>query len=140
MPKVPPEVAAQHDEMRRKQGAELGCHCCPVCGDSNWKLEFHDTPYFVGNLKTDAGREYPSQKGIEVLCEPCWEKLTPADRLPHYMARCDLWQSSIKTVTKIAGPGGAAIDNPHDVARRARELAEHESERELIRQAVLAGK
>lgn len=93
-----------HPEMPEEQ---LGY--CYHCGTSwKWVLE-HIT-------------QYNQNDGCYVLCEKCWNFLTPEQRLPYYLQLCSFW------VTNLTQKGN--IWQKQDLESRA----------ELIRKAVLEGK
>lgn len=94
--------------LRNRTGHGLGYGWCGCCGDSwHWK-EHHSTPYCSHPGESDG-----PCKGMFPLCVECWEKLTPAQRLPYYEQIITAWRAD-------------GFNN--------------ESEAEAIRAAVLAGK
>lgn len=52
---------------------------CYRCGMA-WRRNYHITDYRDGS-------------GCFPLCEWCWVRLTPEQRLPYYMQLMDLWES-----------------------------------------------
>lgn len=62
-------------ELRRWHSSDfLGYGCCLHCGETWDHCDPHVTWYGA----------WDGVDGIFVLCEPCWSKLTPAERRPYY--------------------------------------------------------
>lgn len=51
---------------------------CGKCGMPWNKVKYHITNYTISN-------------GCFPLCEECWQKLTPKERLPYYRSLYDRW-------------------------------------------------
>lgn len=77
-----------------------GYGTCGKC-DMPWKfVQHHATSYGSAinvdddpniTITGDAILFAQVQYGMFVLCERCWSKLTPAERLPHYRESYDKW-------------------------------------------------
>lgn len=89
-------------------GSYGSCFCC---GISWWIDCYHRTPY------TDDG------SGCFALCEFCWSRMTPAERLPFYETLMAQWRSD-------------------EILSALPDETQHETQYKcgLIRDAVLAGK
>ena len=154
------ESAAQDREQRNAEGTANSCYSCPECGDSaGWKA-FHDTPYYTGWMQSDtvtlpSGIKtepvyFHGHLGVIALCQECWQKLTPQQRLPHYEKRVAGWQAIIRPMKKMLPPGvdpddadavikAVPIDEPGDAERFREESALIEQQLADVRKAVLAG-
>lgn len=135
-----PELRA----IRNTEGAERGCATCPGCGDSAWGKAFHETPYYTGRMTSDpddAGNVivFHGTSSLAVICEDCHGKMTPAERLPHCVAKVESWKSAIPSVKRKATLSGL-VDDPDDVARFAREIAAVDAVLVSVTDAVMAGK
>ncbi len=135
-----PELRA----IRNAEGAERGCAVCPGCGDSAWGKAFHETPYYSGKMTSDPDETgnvivFHGTSSLAVICEDCWQGMTPAERLPHYAAKVESWKSAIPSVKRKATLSGL-VDDPDDVARFAKEVAAVDAVLVSVTDAVMAGK
>lgn len=140
-PLSPEEIRAQ----KNAAGRARGCADCPICGDSyGWK-NFHNVDFYVGHIVgTDGKAGTKGSVGIAAICEECWPKLTPEERLPYLLAVIDQWIERVPGVKKkVIHPAGKfsdeIIDDPDDVARREDQLAELAEIRKLVTEKILAG-
>lgn len=152
---------------RNATGAQRGCYACPVCGDSVLWKPFHSTVHSVGR---HVGGSFEGEVALRALCEECWAKLTPAERLPHHLA---LMSHQVRSVRKhmvyqpveveveepeAVEPGAIPADPPKMVKRKVivrqqmfvddegdrpryeRDVAAAKAATEAIQQAIMAGK
>jgi hypothetical protein len=119
---------------RNAEGAERGCYACPVCGDSHWWKTFHNTAFNVGEIGGPGSARWLGVESIAALCDDCFGKLTPEERLPHYTARLDGWEKAVPSPRRVRGE----VD-PEDAARQRDDLARLRAARDAITAAVLGG-
>ena len=141
----PPPLSKE--EMRAFKNAtwrERGCTDCPICGDSHGWKHFHVTEFYTGPMTGDNQAGFHGSVGVSVICEECWPKLTPVERLPHVLARVDAWLAQVPSVSKKAVKGerfkpDELIDDPVDVQRREDQLAEIAGIRATLEAKILNG-
>ena len=150
-------LTAEQQAAKNEQGKASGCLACPVCGDSMLWKKFHETEFFSGTITpVFAGSPFNGALGIMALCEECWPKLTPQQRLPYYEQRTATWLNDVKPVKKTAAtrmqsvvtddcktvqrPMQVLIDDAEDALRADGERGLIDIQREAVKLAVLAGK
>lgn len=65
---------------------------CSLCGKTTGGIGEHCTMY-------------SPHQGCFPLCQDCWSKLTPSERLPYYRGLFDFWRSSDATGRQTATNG-----------------------------------
>jgi hypothetical protein len=108
--KIPRALALLLSHLSNPFSTYGSCYRCGLSTRYMFQHPFHSTPY------TRARSCFP-------LCEPCWSKLTPAQRLPYYERLMDKWDE----------------DQFTNYASGAVEQVES-SQRDLVLAAVLKGK
>ena len=102
--------AIEHDKGKTDRFLHPGYSACGRCGLTWATVEGHDT-------------NYDNWNGCFPLCEGCWSKLTPEERLPFYRQMVDEWIYQ---------------DELWDVHVKGRDY--YEQKWQLIKEAVLDGK
>ncbi len=125
------------------RGLELGCHVCPVCGDSQLWKPFHEVTYRVGRIthvEIGSGQHgaFEGSFGHMALCEECWAKTSVDERVAHHKARHGGRAATIPSIAKI--PTDSGLDEcPEDRQRHAREIDAHKCEWKAIEAAIRDG-
>ena len=137
-----PVIQPTPEEMRASKnaaGKERGCADCPLCGDSHWWKTFHVTEIMEGEFESDVGASrFDGSFGVSVICEDCWPKATPEQKMTHYMAKVDAWKADVKSV-KFSMSLNGKLEDADDRKRYDADMAEIETVRKLIAEQVKAG-
>lgn len=117
-----------------------GAYACPLCGDSHGWKEFHETVYFEGRMTDATGMTWMGSEALSALCVDCWPKLTPEERLPHYLARMEARKLGIPSIAKLPVAGVGLVDDEADRQRFEADVAKIDATIKALTEAVLAGK
>jgi len=140
MPKVTVEFTDAEKEALNAEGRARGVADCPECRNSLFWATGHETVYGEGPTGAVPGAPPAvGLLGVTVLCEWCWQRLKPEQRVRHYERHLRAWGADVRSVKKVRKPDGTLGDDPEDKARHDAEQQRWGALRKTVLDAVRAG-
>ncbi len=86
---------------------DIGYTACNRCWRGFRFVKMHTTPFHActeagqraANIQYGRPEDFEGDEcaGVDVLCEECWQELTPDERRPFYVQQMDIWRECGET-------------------------------------------